>query len=242
MTLHKDDLAHHISGQYNEDLTNLHNHVLAMGRLVVRQIEDALEALQNSDAALAALVSSGDFRVNAEEVSIDEECTRILVRRQPAASDLRLIFSVIKAVTDLERAGDLAERIATTALETPGGVPSNMRSPVIHLGEMVVESLSNAIDCFAAMDSDQAFAIVDADKAVDQEFQGVMRQLLTYMMEDPRTISWAMQLSWAARAMERIGDHAKNIAEYVIYMVHGADVRHTTEEEQALIRYQVDGE
>jgi phosphate transport system protein len=242
MTLHKDDLAHHISGQYNEDLANLHNHVLNMGRLVVKQIQDALVALQHADADLVAQVTVGDFRVNAEEVSIDEECTRILVRRQPAASDLRLIFSVIKAVTDLERAGDLAERIAVTALETPGGAPGTMRSPVIHLGEMVVASLARAIDCFATMDSDLAFNIVDEDKEVDQEFRAVMRQLLTYMMEDPRTISWAMQLSWAARAMERIGDHAKNIAEYVIYMVHGADVRHTSAEEQARIRYRVEGE
>lgn len=242
MTLSKDDISHHISGQFNEDLQNLHANVMEMGHRVAAQIVDAIAALEEDDAELAAMVVSRDKEINSQEKSIDQECSRILVRRQPAASDLRLIFSVIKTVTDLERVGDLAARIALTVLEPPGAVtPEHIRAPIKHLGVLVLNLLNKALDAFALMDANRALDIAQEDLAVDQEYKAVVRQLVTYMMEDPRTISWALHISWAARAMERIGDHAKNIAEYVIYMVHGEDVRHTSIAERALSLDQAEG-
>lgn len=233
MTLSKDDISHHISGQFNEDLQKLQLDVVRMGREVAAQIADAITALKDNDTELAARVVSRDLHVNMQEKTIDEECSRILVRRQPAAGDLRLIFAAIKTVTDLERAGDLAERIALTVLDSAGSNRDQLRSPIIHLGSLVLGLLNKALDAYGAMDAKMAFEIEQEDVAVDQEYQAVVRQLVTYMLEDPRAISWALNLTWAARAMERIGDHAKNIAEYVIYMVHGMDLRHTSLDERA---------
>ncbi|GAB4355726.1 MAG: phosphate signaling complex protein PhoU [Immundisolibacter sp.] len=232
MTLGKEDIGHHISQQYNQDLENLRSHVLHMGGVVERQIADAIAALEDGDAQLAVSVVGGDPQVNALEVNLDEECTRILARRQPAAGDLRLLLAVIKTVTDLERIGDQAERVARTVLELVNLESGRSRPPLRHMGELARRLLNKALDAFARMDVAAALEVEREDLAVDQEYEAVMRQLVTYMMEDPRTITWALNLVWAARALERIGDHSKNIAEYVIYLVQGKDVRHVSIEER----------
>ena len=198
-----------------------------------QQIADAIAALEDGDLERAVSVVNRDLQVNRLEINLDEECSRILARRQPAAGDLRLIFAVIKTVTDLERIGDQAERVARTVIELckheAGG---RSRPPMRHLGELVRRLLNKALDAFARMDVDAALAVEREDLAVDGEYEAILRQLVTYMMEDPRSISWALQLVWAARALERIGDHSKNIAEYLIYMVQGQDVRHVSLEER----------
>jgi phosphate transport system protein len=232
MTLDKDDLGHHISQQFNQDLENLRSHVLQMGGVVSQQIADAVRALDESDHELALSVVSRDPHVNRLEINLDEECSRVLARRQPAAGDLRLIFAVIKTVTDLERIGDQAERVARTVLELSKIEPSRPGPPMRHFGELVRRLLDKALDAFARLDVNEALAVEREDLAVDQEYEAVLRQLVTYMMEDPRTITWALNLVWAARALERIGDHSKNIAEYLIYLVQGQDVRHVSLEER----------
>ena len=232
MTLGKDDIAHHISQQYNQDLENLRSHVLHMGGVVERQIADAITALEEGNTQLAATVVGGDLQVNALELNLDEECSRILARRQPAAGDLRLIFAVIKTVTDLERIGDQAERVARTVLELANLEPGRSRPRMRNMGELARRLLNKSLDAFARMDVTAALEVEREDLAVDQEYEAILRQLVTYMMEDPRTITWALNLVWAARALERIGDHSKNIAEYVIYLVQGKDVRHVSIEER----------
>ncbi len=232
MTLGKDDIGHHISQQYNQELENLRSHVLHMGGVVERQIADAISALEDGDTQLAASVVGGDLQVNALELNLDEECSRILARRQPAAGDLRLIFAVIKTVTDLERIGDQAERVARTVLELANVEPGRSRPTMRHMGDLARRLLNKALDAFARMDVAAALEVEREDLAVDKEYEAILRQLMTYMMEDPRTITWALNLIWAARALERIGDHSKNIAEYVIYLVQGKDVRHVSIEER----------
>lgn len=232
MTLAKDDLAHHVSQQFNEDLESLHGNVLRMGRLVERQLTDAISALAGGDTALATLVISRDPEVNAMELALDEECSRVLVRRQPAAGDLRLIFAIIKAVTDLERMGDQAKRVARTALESEGSPQQRFGSPIAHLGTLVLALVNRSLEAFARLDVPTALGVSRDDSTVDGECRAITRQLLTYMMEDPRTIGAALHLVWAARALERAGDHAKNLAEYVIYAVHGKDLRHMSIEER----------
>ena len=232
MTLSKDDLGHHISQQFNQELENLRTHVLHMGGVVEQQITDAIAALDDNDPDRAVSVIGRDPQVNRLEIDLDEECSRILARRQPAASDLRLIFAVIKTVTDLERIGDQAERVARTVVELAHADAGRSRPPLRHLGELVRRLLHKALDAFARMDVEEALAVEREDLAVDQEYEAILRQLVTYMMEDPRSITWALNLVWAARALERIGDHSKNIAEYLIYLVQGQDVRHVSLEER----------
>ncbi len=232
MTLGKDDIGHHISQQFNQDLENLRSHVLQMGGVVEQQIADAVTALEQGDCELALSVVERDPHVNALEVNLDEECSRILARRQPAAGDLRLIFAVIKTVTDLERIGDQAERVARTVLELAKLEPGRSRPPMRPMGELVRRLLNKALDAFARLDVNAALEVEREDLEVDREYEAVLRQLVTYMMEDPRSITWALNLVWAARALERIGDHSKNIAEYLIYLVQGTDVRHVSIEER----------
>lgn len=232
MTLAKEDLVHHVSRQFNEDLSGLHEHVGAMGRLVAAQLADSIRALVDNDHELAAQVIARDPEVNAMELRIDEECSLVLVRRQPAAGDLRLVFAILKAVTDLERIGDLAKRVAKTAIETASGTV-RFGPQVSHLGAMVQAQLGKSLDAFSRLDVSTALQIRQEDRPIDEECKAVTRQLLTYMMEDTRTIGPALSLVWAARSLERIGDHAKNLAEYVFYAVHGKDVRHMTSEERS---------
>jgi len=220
--------SQHISHKFDEEMESLRNQVLKMGGLVEQQINGAIEALQNTNAPGAEQIILQDHKVNALEVTIDEACTRILARRQPAASDLRMVIAVIKTITDLERIGDEAERIAKMALNLAEGDIGfqNRYAGMRHLGELVRQMVHDALDAYARMDVDAAFKVVREDNNTDKEYQGLMRMLITYMMEDPRTISQVLDMIWAARALERIGDHAKNIGEYVIYLVKGKDIRH----------------
>jgi len=220
--------GHHISQRFDAELENVRNRVLAMGGLVEQQITQAITALSEGDTKLADIVIANDIQVNRAEVAIDEECTHIIARRQPAASDLRLMIAVIKTITDLERIGDQAERIARMGLRLAEKErPKNQYGEIRHLGELVAKMVHEALDAFARMDDEAAVEVARQDLKVDQEYDGIMRQALTFMMEDPRSITRMLDVMWTARAIERIGDHAKNICEYVIYLVKGKDVRHT---------------
>jgi phosphate transport system protein len=206
--------------------------VLAMGGLVEQQIVDATRALMEADRALAEAVITNDFKVNQLEVFIDEECSRILARRQPTASDLRLVVAIIKTITDLERIGDEAEKVARMAkdLATQERFLNGMVE-LQHLSKQVSQMVHDALDAFARMDAEAALAVARQDAVVDREYEALMRQCITFMMEDPRSIRRTMDLIWSARALERIGDHSKNISEYVIYFVKGKDVRHVSIED-----------
>ena len=220
--------SQHISQQFDEEMEALRNQVLKMGGLVEQQIKGAIEALQDTNAQGAEKIILNDHKVNALEVAIDEACTQILARRQPAASDLRMVIAVIKTITDLERIGDEAERIAIMALnlaEDDAGFHSRYAG-IRHLGDQVKSMVHDVLDAYARLDVDAAIQVVRDDENADREYQDLIRMLITYMMEDPRTISEVLDVIWAARALERIGDHAKNIAEYVIYLVKGKDIRH----------------
>lgn len=223
------DLSHHISRQYNEELESVRHNVLAMGGLVEEQIQRAMQALVEGDSSLGLSVAHDDYKVNFMEVSIDDECSRIIATRAPTASDLRLIVAVIKTITDLERIGDEAEKIGFLAsrLATMTRPPNNYRE-LKQLGKHVGQMVNHALDAFARLDPKKALEVVREDKHVDEEYESIQRQSITFMMEDPRTIRPVMDIMWVARALERIGDHAKNICEYVLYMVHGKDVRHTS--------------
>jgi len=222
-------LGQHISQQFNEELEDIRTRVMYMGGIVEQQLADAIKALTTMDVTLAEVVISNDYKVNALEVSIDEECTQILARRQPAASDLRLVMSVIKTITDLERIGDEAERIGRMALHfVEKGGDNKMLTGIVHMGDLVTKQLHNALDTFARTDSNAAIEVAREDKKVDQEYETILRNLMTYMMEDPRNIPILVDMMWSARALERIGDRSRNICEYVIYLVKGKDVRHTS--------------
>ena len=225
-------ISHHISQQYNAELEDLRSQVMAMGGLVEQQLKDAVTALIDGNTEIAEKVITEDYKVNALEVAIDEACTHILARRQPAAVDLRLIIAIIKTITDLERIGDEAEKIARMAqhLATMDR-PRNQYQEINTLGTLVAEVLHAALDGFARMDPEIAMEVARRDEKVDHEYEGIMRQLVTHMMEDPRSIRRVLDVIWSARALERIGDHAKNISEYVVYLVKGKDVRHTSLEQ-----------
>lgn len=221
------NLGEHISNRYNEELELVRNQVMAMGGLVEKQVSNGLQALIKSDAPLAELVVKSDAKINALEVAIDEECTRILVKRQPAASDLRLVVSIIKTITDLERIGDEAEKLGLYSLKLQDeNVVSQHFDQLQHLGDHVLVMLRSALDSFAHLDAEAALRTIATDVVIDTEYESISRNLITHMMEDPREIRDALRVTWCARALERIGDHSKNICEYVVYLVKGKDVRH----------------
>ena len=222
------NLGHHISQQFNEELEDIRNKVLQMGGIVEEQLERAMKALVQGDTRLAKQVVTDDYRVNALEVEIDEECSRIVARRQPAASDLRLIMAVIKTITDLERIGDEAKRVARMVEEElDGALAEDIRHEVEHMGNLVREMLRTILDAFARLDVQTAVRVVKADRRVDVKYVSITRQLMTYMAQDPKSIPRVLNVLWAARALERMGDRCGNIAEYIFYLVHGRDIRHT---------------
>ena len=225
--------SEHLSKQYDQDLEGLRSRVLQMGGLVEAQILAAIDAFAGGDQGLVDRVISGEARVDEFEVNIDNDCGQIIVRRQPAASDLRLIMAISKAVTDLERIGDEAEKIARMSgqIHERGRMPLEQFASVRHAAAAAVAMLRQGLDAFARLDVVQAAKVIREDRAIDSEFRSILRQLITFMMEDPRTISSALEVLWVAKAVERIGDHAKNIAEHVIYIVRGTDVRHTAIEQ-----------
>ena len=220
-------MTEHINKQFDQDLEAIRSRMLQMGGLVEAQVRAAIAGYLEADAEAAAQVIAGDAGVNELELAIDNDLGQIIVRRQPAASDLRLILAAIKIVTDIERIGDEAAKIARMAKDNAGApLQGPRRAAIQHLSDVAIGMLRRALDAFARLDAAAAAKVCAEDAAIDDEFRGIMRQLITFMMEDPRTISPSLQLVWVAKAFERVGDHAKNIAEYVIYVVKGRDVRH----------------
>jgi phosphate transport system protein len=229
-----DNLSHHISTRFNRELEDLRSKVLRMGGLVEQQLSNALHAVANDDEQQARDVIERDYQLNTMEVEIDEECVLILARRQPAASDLRLVFAMMKTITDLERIGDEAKKIAKLGLKLAETKRTERRyGEISTLGWYVSDMLHQVLDALARMDAELAFEICRMEQVVDREYEVIMRQIITYMMEDPRTIGRSLEAAWAARALERIGDHARNIAENLIFLVKGKDVRHTEIEKPA---------
>jgi phosphate transport system protein len=222
----------HISKQFDAELESVRSRVLQMGGLVEEQILRAVEALGSGDMEHLEKTIADDHRVNALEVGLDEACVNIIARRQPAAGDLRLLITVIKTITDLERIGDEAEKIARMAKLIHAADRQHLpRVDVRHVAQHAVSMLRQSLDAFARLDVAEATQVVKHDSAVDDEYRAILRQLITYMMEDPRTITRALEILFIAKAIERIGDHAKNMAEYVIYLVKGRDVRHVSVDE-----------
>ena len=221
--------SEHTSKQFDAELEAVRARVLQMGGLVESQIRLAVEALVSGDVALMNRIIADDHRVNAMEVEIDESCNQIIARRQPAAGDLRLVMTVIKTITDLERIGDEAEKIArmTRSIYGRGALSIPRFVDVRQTGNLALALLRRVLDTMARLDADEAARLIAEDRLIDAEFRAIVRQLITYMMEDPRTISTALDIVWIAKAIERVGDHAKNIAEQVVYIVRGTDVRHS---------------
>ncbi len=219
----------HSSKQYDMDLETIRSKVLLMGGLVESQLRDAMVSFRTGNVELSQAVIKGDENVNRLEVQLDDSCSHLIVRRQPTANDLRTVMATIKVITDLERIGDEATKIARTAVELygRGAGTINHFETVRVIGNSAADMLHDALDAFARLDARQATVLIAQDEVIDHEFRSIMRSLITFMMEDPRTISSALDTLWVAKAIERIGDHAKNIAEYVIFIVEGKDIRHT---------------
>jgi len=222
----------HLSTQFDAELSGISGRVLEMGGLVESQVAQAIYALTNFSGETASQVLQQEERVNQMEVEIDRDLSAIIARRQPTARDLRLLIAVSKTIANLERVGDEAARIARTVQRLINtGVSSRMRLPVADLAfeaELATAQLRKALDAFARLDTARALEVLKQDDQIDQEFDGLLRKLITYMMEDPRTISASIDLVFVAKAIERVGDHAKNLAEVIIYVVKGTDVRHTS--------------
>jgi phosphate transport system protein len=227
MVMETSGLSHHIHSRYNAELEGVRSGVLEMGGLVEQQVQNGVRAVVTGDSQLGTEVARLDPRVNAMEVAIDEDCSRILATRSPTASDLRLIVAVIKTITDLERIGDEAEKLGHAAARFGSAErPPDRYRELKHIGELVAEMLHGALDAFARLDTEAALAVARRDRAIDEEYDAIQRQCITFMMEDPRAIRRTLDVMAVARALERIGDHAKNLCEYVVYMVLGKDIRH----------------
>lgn len=225
-------IKQHISRQFNEEMEEIRNKVLAMGGLVEQQVDLATKAFMSYDMESAETVVHQDQLVNELEKDIDHECTEIMAKRQPAAFDLRMLIATIKIITDLERIGDEAARIARMTMRLEGSdYYQDKYYEIEHLLELVKDMLNGALDAYARTDVEEVIEITAQDAKVDREYTSITRQLITQMMENPRNITRALDMLWTARALERIGDHACNVCEHVIYMVKGKDVRHVSREE-----------
>lgn len=224
-------IAHHISENFNKELEDIRNKVLTMGGLVEQQIEQAIIALTSGDIELAELVIRQDNDIDEFEMIIDAECTQIIALRQPAAFDLRLLLVVLRIINELERIGDLAERIAKVAIQlsTTNEGRTDEYHELKHMAGLVKDMLHASLDNFARMSVDGITQITGSDAAVDREYASIIRQLITQMMEDPRNITRMLDMLWTVRALERIGDHSRYICEHLIYMVKGEDVRHLSQ-------------
>ena len=217
----------HYMKQFDEELEEIRTRLMEMGGKVEQQLQNAIRAVSDADSKLAEEVIKEEKLVDEMEVDIDEACTLIIARRQPAASDLRLVMMVTKAINDLERIGDEAKKIANHAIilaEQSGSVEGY--TEVRHMGASVTRMLANALDAFARFDVDAAMRTLEEDKQVDLEYKTALRELVTYMMEDPRSISRVINVLWVIRSLERIGDHAKNLCEQIVFVVKGKDIRH----------------
>jgi phosphate transport system protein len=225
--LKKEDYQQHISATFNTELESLRNHMMAMGGKVEQQLTTALDALMQMDSSEAERIARRDSEVNQMEMAIDDECATILARRQPTASDLRLVIAIIKVNRDLERIGDEAAKVARQAVKlSEEGMSQSHFIEIRHIGARVTVMLRQALDAFARLDVNQAVEVLKGDEEVDMEYDSAMRSLITFMVEDPRKIGAILNEMWALRSLERIGDHACNIAEHVVYLVKGMDVRH----------------
>jgi phosphate transport system protein len=222
-------MSNHLSRQFDLELEHIRTRILQMGGLVESQLQTAIDAFSSGDIEAMQQVVERDREVDANEVGIDEDCTLLIARRQPTARDLRLVMAVSRIVTDLERIGDKAAKIANKSRKLHAVACQRIPrlSEIRHCARLAIEMLQSALDSLARMDIDTARQAIGADKAIDAAFTAILRQLITYMMEDPRTISEALDIIWVVKAIERVGDHASNIAENVIYIVSGEDVRHT---------------
>lgn len=219
--------SQHISQQFEKELQDVRSRVLAMGGLLEQQVSNALEALMTGNTELARMAIDADKEVNSLEMSIDEECIQIIALRQPTAGDLRLVTGILKTITDLERIGDEATSIAKMALNlSEKDRPKKNYRELQTLGTHVCTMLRDALDAFARFDVDQAFKVASEDQYIDAEYESIVRQLITYMMEDPRAITRVIDMIWSARSLERIADHAHNVCKHIIYLVEGKDVRH----------------
>ncbi|MCC2618073.1 phosphate signaling complex protein PhoU [Aestuariibacter halophilus] len=222
-------LDKHISQQFDSELEDLKSQVLEMGGMVEQQIIDAVESLESADSKLAEKVMRIEDEIDLREVALDEACMTVLACRQPAASDLRMVLTVTKMTRDLERMGDEAQKIAKMAISlTQDGAAPGGYEEVRHMGTQVQNMVHSVLDAFARFDVEKALNVAKADKQVDREYKSAMREIVTYMMEDPRSIGRVMNILWALRSLERIGDHTRNLAEHIIFLVKGLDVRHVT--------------
>ena len=225
--LKQEGYGQHISGQFNAELESLRNQLLAMGGQVEQQLTTALDALMKLDSGVAESIVRNDAEINQMEMTIDDECATIIARRQPTASDLRLVITIIKVNRDLERIGDEAAKVARQAVQlSEGGMSPSSFVEIRHIGALVGVLLRQSLDAFARLDVTKAIEVVRGDAEVDKEYGSAMRSLVTFMVEDPRNIGAILNEMWALRSLERIGDHACNIAEHVVYLVKGLDIRH----------------
>jgi|TARA_X000000950_G_scaffold95851_1_gene120950 phosphate transport system protein len=218
----------HIVKQFDGELEDIRTMLMEMGGKVEQQLKDAITSVAGVDSALAERVIQRETHVDELELDIDEACMLIIARRQPAATDLRLVMMVSKAVNDLERIGDEAKKIASHAIIlAEQDVPSKGYTEVRHLGKGVSNILANALDAFARFDVEAALKTLKDDHQIDLEYKTALRELVTYMMEDPRSISRVINILWVVRSLERIGDHAKNLCEQIVFVVKGQDIRHS---------------
>ena len=224
--------SQHLSSQFDEELGRLRTHVLQMGGMVETQVSSAIEAYSSGEVACVKSIVEADRKINDLEKAIDDDCAHVIAKRQPTASDLRLVLGISKIVTDLERAGDEAKKIAkgVRRIYEAGHLPSQYGIGIRHLAEAALNLVRQSLDAFARLDTAQSQEVIRADSDVDTEFKSIIRQLITHMMEDPRTITTSIEIISIARAIERIGDHAKNVAEQVVFIVEGRDIRHIKEQ------------
>ena len=224
------NLNRHISGQFNSELESVRNQVMQMGGLIEQQFTDVLTAMADNNIELARQVIVKDKEVNDFESVVDQACSRIIAKRQPAASDLRLLLSIMKSITELERVGDSVAGIARMVIDNHGqDVPSLIG--LENMGQIVLKMLHNALDAFTRLDLKAAITVHNEDKKVNRQYESIVRELMTFMMEDPRSIPFILKVLAAARSIERIGDRCQNLCEQVVYLVKGVDVRHATKEE-----------